>query len=95
MDPIGSQGGRDTAGCRTSNAVSLRLGELGGLVVATARPAQRARKALAASTAGVIDGWTGPPGQTGCRIASRSCTWRRTPPQTWSQSSNTLGSLIE
>jgi hypothetical protein len=46
-------------GCRTSNAVSLRLGELGGLVVATARPAQRARKALAASTAGVIDGWTG------------------------------------
>jgi hypothetical protein len=33
--------------------------------------------------------------QDGCRIASSSLSWRRTLPQTWSQSSNTLGSLIE
>ncbi len=32
--------------------------------------------------------------QLGWRIASRSSSWRRTLPQTWSQSSNTLGSLI-
>ena len=37
-----------------------------------------------------------PPDQTiGCRIASSSWSWRRTPPHTWSQSSNTLGSEIE
>jgi len=31
----------------------------------------------------------------GWRIASSSSSWRRTPPQTCSHSSNTLGSLIE
>jgi Aldehyde dehydrogenase family len=45
--------------------------------------------------------WSAPPGLAqaprqplGWRIASSSATCRRTPPQTWSQSSKTLGSLI-
>lgn len=49
--------------------------------IARAAPQRAARLA-----AGQVAGW---------RIASRSCSWRRTPPQTWSQRSNTLGSVIE